>query len=468
MSLANTFRFSTKIRIVLACVNATISLATLLFSGEFSAVRNVVWVSFSIFIALLASRFENILFFGRTLFLGGIGYFPMLIKVLNGPTALFSGLERSTQGFQIVVVMYVATSLGLLGNEVGLALGSSRDPVVPAPDSEYEISLWRLTFILCIPIMIWASAETAKHGGESVFVAAYASDSSNELPLGNTIAIGIICLLAMWVATIKKRAPYDLPIFYSLAVYFVVYAMFLRGVRMDVLTPLLGLMVCFGLCRREAFPITIKYFLVSVGLYAIFEIWGVARQMLASTGVDLTLFTDVVIQNSTNSSDAIRFGTVSPIATTFSNMVWLIDSKTLPLAWGKSYWEFILRTPPEFMYPGRPIDYAWIFEKYDLLAAGGFFELAEAYMNLGLWGALIFPGIISYLLAKSFFYTLHRQTVFSYFLLFSFLGVFFRGTWYQTFAFYKAFTTIVILYFGFYFVHRAIRGGRSAFLRASS
>ena len=59
--------------------------------------------------------------------------------------------------------------------------------------------------------------------------------------------------------------------------------------------------------------------------------------------------------------DIVRFGTVSPISTTFANTVWLVDSKTIDLTLGKSYFEYILRTPPEFLYPNRPIDYSWIF-----------------------------------------------------------------------------------------------------------
>jgi hypothetical protein len=142
----------------------------------------------------------------------------------------------------------------------------------------------------------------------------------------------------------------------------------------------------------------------------------------------------------------VRFGTVSPIATTFSNTVWLVDNDVIGLTWGKSYLEWLLRIPPEIIFPNRPRDYAWMFSDYDLFAGGGFFELAEVYMNFGASGALVIPGIISFLLAKAYHNAKQRQTVLSYFLLFSFLAIFFRGTWYQTFAFFRAFLVCIILY----------------------
>jgi hypothetical protein len=161
----------------------------------------------------------------------------------------------------------------------------------------------------------------------------------------------------------------------------------------------------------------------------------------------------------------IAFGTVSPISTTFANTVWLVDNGKLELALGRSYWEFILRTPPEFLYPDRPKDYAWLFEEFGLLAGGGFFELGEAYMNFGLLGTLVAPGVLSFLMAKTFYNVIARQTVLSYFLLFTFLGVFLRGTWYQTFAFYRGFWTAIILYWAIVAAHQLMMGAATTHTR---
>jgi hypothetical protein len=145
-------------------------------------------------------------------------------------------------------------------------------------------------------------------------------------------------------------------------------------------------------------------------------------------------------------------GTISPIATTFSNTVWLIENNILSYSFGQSYWEWILRIPPEVLYPDRPVDYAWMFQEYGLLSGGGFFELAEVYMNFGLLGALVIPGIVSFLMAKSYYHAFYRQSMLSYFLLFSFLTIFLRGTWYQTFAFFRAFLVCMLLYVTYIFI----------------
>jgi len=433
-----------------------LAVLTLLLNLRFEPVCYIASLSFIIFLVLLWNKFDNILFLARTLFLGGIGYFPMVVKIVYGPDAFFSGLERTTQDFDIVLVMYVATSLALLGNEIGLYLGErGQKQTVPRHDTAYERSLWKTIFFCSIPIVLWASYEAAKSAGSSVLIAGYASEYQ-DLPMGNIIAIGIICLLAMWVMLQKYRFKYAWCIFISLASIFLGYSIFLRGQRQDVLTALLGITVCYALVKGKSYKITIKSFLTIVLMYIVFEMWGVARLVIATTGINLKHLFTIIIANATDASDAIKFGTVSPIATTFSNTVWLINSGNLDFAWGKSYWEFILRTPPEFLYPGRPTDYSWMFEDYGLLAGGGFFELAEAYMNLGLVGTLLIPATISFLLSKAFYNTLRKQTVFSYFLLFSFLGVFFRSTWYQTFGFYKAFCTVIVLYFIFWLVHEIL------------
>jgi hypothetical protein len=189
--------------------------------------------------------------------------------------------------------------------------------------------------------------------------------------------------------------------------------------------------------------------------YVFFEAWGVARSVL-SAGIPFSSIIELAFTQ-VNASDAVRLGTISPIATTFSNTVFMVDHGVIDYSFGKSYLEWFLRIPPEALYPDRPKDYALMFESYGFLAGGGFFELAEAYMNFGLFGALLVPGIVSFAMAKTYYYARVRQTSLSYFLLFAFLAVFLRGTWYQTFAFFRAFLVCVILYFVYAFIVQALR-----------
>lgn len=456
MKTSISIKISNKSCLHLAFFNACLSLVALLLEQEYAPIRLIALISFASFMILLWNKLDNILLLARTLFLGGIGYFPMLIKTMFGPTTFFSAYERSTQGFDIVILMYVATSLAIFGNEIGLNLGARHAGGVQKVENVEESSLWRTIFYVSIPVVLWASYESIVSLGPMVFLATYASETKNMV-LGNSVGLGIICLLAMFVAYLKCGRRYDLPIIIALTVFFLIYSLFLRGSRQDVLTALFGMLVCFSLAKRQTFAVTRKFVFFVLIVFILFELWGTARLLIATNKYSLKDVVDIVMTNSTNAADAIQFGTVSGIATTFSNMVWLIENERVELAWGRSYWEYILRSPPAFLYPDRPTDYAWIFQDYNLEAGGGFFEIGEAYMNLGLVGALLFPAIVSYLMARSFFNALKKQTAFSYFLLFSFLGVFFRGTWYQTFGFYKLFLTVMIFYPAVLIIHKVIR-----------
>src|SRR5688572_17947603 len=109
--------------VCLAGFNALVAIAAFLLELDFSWMRWIAAFSFAILGILIWEKRVNILFLARTVFLGGIGYFPMAVKAVAGPDILFSGYEVTTQGFEIVVIMYVATSIAILGNEIGLRLG---------------------------------------------------------------------------------------------------------------------------------------------------------------------------------------------------------------------------------------------------------------------------------------------------------------------------------------------------------
>ena len=442
-------------RIGISLLNCLIALLGMSVSENHAAVRLLACISFIIFGILLVSRLNNIYFLARTLFLGGIGYYPMLIKGLAGPDALFSLYEQSTQSLDIVIVMYVATSFALFANELGLFFGGHTSVGKNQSVISNKSELWRTIFYASIPIVVLVSYVTAKTA-PTIFDATYASQSTGQL-LGNTQNIGIICILAMFVALYKVKIRYGRAILIVLAILFVVWAMLLRGMRQDIVTPVFGLLVCYGLISAKGYRLSLKNVVVLFGFVVFIEFMGVVRAMVAD-GIPFHEMWKIFTETLFLKQDAYQFGTVSPIATTFANSVYLIDSNSMHLLFGKSFLEFIPRTPPEFMYPGRPVDYAWVFEMYGLSAGGGIFELAEAYLNFGLIGALIVPFIISYLMARAFYNAMCKQTALSYFLLFSFLGMFLRGTWYQIFAFYKSFLTAIILFMFFCAIHNIFMG----------
>ena len=107
-----------KLIILVAAINASLALITLCLDYDYQLIRPVAFTSLFLFVFLCWQELSNILFLARTFILGFIGYFPIIIKTLLGEEALFSGYERSTQSFDVVLLMYVGTSLALLGNSI--------------------------------------------------------------------------------------------------------------------------------------------------------------------------------------------------------------------------------------------------------------------------------------------------------------------------------------------------------------
>jgi hypothetical protein len=448
---------------LVAAINAGLAALTLGFDYDYQLIRPVMFVSLLCFAVLCWSERPNILFLARTFILGLIGYFPMIIKVIFGKDAFFSGYERSTQSFDIVVLMYVITSFALLSNQIGLSLAKKRSFIVsnidhlsvgqsPKKSKTVQISYWRVAALTGLMLTFFSSFIFIRGYGKIILSAAYVSAEQGGLglPFGSVNVLGAVGIFSLFVAGMKGYIKYWKILFFVACFIFIIYSQLLMGGRQDAMSTLFGLFILYGVYDRREIRLKPSYIPILIVTYIFFEAWGVARTALAA-GVPITA---IVTESFTSigATDAIQMGTISPIATTFSNTVWLIQNNIINYSFGQSYWEWILRIPPEALYPNRPMDYAWMFQEYDLLVGGGFFELAEVYMNIGFVGALIIPGIISFLIAKSYYYAFYRQSMLSYFMLFSFLSIFLRGTWYQTFAFFRAFLVCMLLYFIYLFI----------------
>lgn len=457
--------------ILIAVANSSLAVLTLGFNYDYQIIRVVAFVSFFLFAALCWLERSNILFLARTFILGFIGYFPMIIKATLGQEALFSGYEGSTQGFDIVVLMYVMTSFALLSNQIGLELAKQRsftdfysDPENHKDGEQKFINYWWFAGLIGAMLAVASSWMFVQGYGQTILTADYASaeQGGSGVAFGSAVVLGVVGIFSLFIAGMKGYLENWKVAFFIVCFMFIVYSQLLMGLRQDAMSTLFGILVLYGVVNKKEIGLKLSYVPVLIVAYIFIEAWGVARFSLAS-GVPIS---DIVTLTFTSigATDAIRMGTVSPIATTFSNTVWLIQNNIIDYSWGRTYWEWILRIPPEILFPDRPVDYAWMFQEYGLLTGGGFFELAEVYMNFGLLGALVLPGIVSFLMAKSYYYAFYRQSMLSYFLLFSFLAIFLRGTWYQTFAFFRAFLVCIL----FYFVAVLISSCHDAFVKSQT
>jgi hypothetical protein len=224
-------------------------------------------------------------------------------------------------------------------------------------------------------------------------------------------------------------------------IYFLFYGIYFRGGRLEFLSGLLVLYIGIPAAFGNLKIVKYYHYLALIFLAIFMEFWGYLRAIWTSADTE-TMLEGYIRMFETGVFFA---GTISGISSAFANVVDMIETNVINYKFGVPYLEYFLRTPPEFLYPDRPKDLSSIFEEYGYISIGGFFEISEAYLNFGLVGVFIIPLAISYLIAKMYKKAI-SGSLFFYIQLLAFLSVFMRGAWYQTFAYYKASITGLILY----------------------
>src|SRR2546423_3207304 len=365
--------------LLIASINAIIALCAWIEADVHPVVKTLGLVSFSLFLLICLLNTGNLLFLARTFTLGVIGYFPLLIKVMLGDDALFSGYEPTTQGFDIVVIMYVTTSFALLSNQIGLVLARPR--LVSSGAGERisnstlvtkrlwpRVGYWWIAGVSGVLLTVFSSYIFVRGYGRSILVAGYASEDQGGtgLPFGSVGVVGAIGIFSVFVAGMKGHVRNWKPILIAICLLFMVFSQLLMGLRQDTLSVALGLVILYGVTQRRDVVLKRKYLPWLIVGYVFLEVWGVARIGFAA-GIPLRDMVTMAFRD-IGAADAVRFGTVSPIATTFSNTVWLVQNGIINHSWGKSYLEWVLRIPPEIVFPNRPRDYALMFGENALSA----------------------------------------------------------------------------------------------------
>jgi hypothetical protein len=396
---------------------------------------------FALFVAVIHLRW-NLVFQLRIILLVSIGYYVGLIKVID-PNAFYSPIGFDAQTFEVSARMFALTSIAMLGALLGLKLFNLQK----FKKNGYCPLAYRYTPIHSIPLIyvigvLFVGYLSARSYGDSVFVSGYASGSGEGQLLGNLQAIGVVFLVMCFISLPQWGFKF-MTLKLALVFYLLGWGILIRGGRIEVVAGILALLVAVPCARGEVFQLRKLHFFAMILFAAFLEAWGSLRSTLS----DLGNTSDTVIEGYKNLLDAgiYHAGTVSGIATTFSNIVHMIDNNVIDFYYGLSYLEYIPRTPPAFIYPDRPADLAWMFQDYGYDAMGGFFELGEAYLNFGLIGCFIIPLIVSAFIAKTYKEAL-RGRAFWFFIFVALLAVYFRGAWYQTFAFYKTIFTGVTIY----------------------
>lgn len=441
---------------ILIFFNALISLIFIVFNGH--VFGTYFFFSLVIFVIILIKNSDNVIFFIRTIFLGMIGFIALGAKLYN-QDAWFGYHMQDSQTFEIASLMFLLSNIALFSSEIGFLFGAKIKQRQHA-SIHFENRLFFVAIFSLLLIVVFLI--TMSHGSLVIAGGSYASgEETVSMPVSNLNVISNILFYTLILLYFKFKDLYQVDTkryFYSIifiALYLFLFAEFLRGVRMDALNGIFGAIILYLVYTNKGLKITPIIFLVGIVLFVTMQIMGLIRS--APNFLSFDEIIDILILGFTqllvNSDSGIMFyqGTVNDIATTFSGTIMMLKENMIDYYYGGSYFDYILRTPPSILYPDRPQDLAWIFANHGLTSGGGYFELAEAYLNFGVLGAFIVPFIISFLLSSSFkMFVLNKYSIFHSILLFSLLSGFMRGVLYQTFTFYKAVVTGFIIYFIFY------------------
>jgi hypothetical protein len=132
-----------------------------------------------------------------------------------------------------------------------------------------------------------------------------------------------------------------------------------------------------------------------------------------------------------------------------------------PFLLGSNYFDFLLRTPPGFLGLARPEALAWQMDVAGYrMAQGGIFEVAEAYWSFWYFGAFFVPLIITWSITWFLKQGLVRQRNWFFFSC-GYCALMLmspRGIWYQTFAYWRVFTVLIVMYLAIFFLRGKNKG----------
>lgn len=440
--------------VLLLCMNAIISLYNLNYY-LYGVSEFFYYFSIFTFIFILNKNLKNMLFFIRTFFLGIVGYLAYTVKFVD-ETAFFSFHMQETQSVEIATLMLIFTNIALVGSEVGLYLGLK---VKIKTNDKLIIEDKKVYYVVFLLLFIVATVLSIKQ--PLIFFAQYATETV-KLPIQNFNTIGNILLFSTVLYYFKfknlyKQNPSKLILFF-VVVYLLLYAELFRGARMDFLNATIGLIILYYFYTYNTLKINFKIALYGILGFILLQIIGLIRSVIATFGFSGAINAVIrywdKIGESSSSGVLFNQGTINNIAATFSGTIYMIQNHIINFLYGSSYFDYILRIPPQFLYPDRPKSLAMIFGEYNFSSGGGFFELAEAYLNFGVFGVFIIPLFISFIISFSYkLFTINKFSLFHSILLFSIISVFMRGSLYQTFTFFKAIITGYILYLIIYLIY---------------
>jgi hypothetical protein len=434
--------------------------------ASFETHRAIAFFSFFALLLTLPLEQWSPMYVLRFFLLAGSGFIPSALLFFVAEGSMVMNYAIPLQSRPMAGYVLLLAVLALAGNAMGWRMGTAffqrhalRVPLIDDAFSEERKSFYSVCF--CIFAFISATLLSLSLG-PFVWEASYSQQSSAQL--FGMQAYNLLCTLSLLVllainVTDRFRSLKSVLTLASISLYALFFSMLFRGMRAEVVGTVFGSFVMLCAFYRKKVSGLIVVGALSGGMLFVY-LWGTYRATAAS-GFGLSDAFSFMTQRAVSYDDFGNYiyqtGTFGDISATLYNAVALVQSQAVELLHGKSYWDFIPRTLPVFLYPDRPRDLSFVFYEMDRPYGGGIFELAEAYLNFGSVGCFIVPLAISLVLGGLYQMAWLKPTLLRLVICAVFAGSIFRGTLYQSFVFYRAVTVVAVFILGVEIFYRLLR-----------
>lgn len=343
--------------------------------------------------------------------------------------------------------------LAASGSTIGWFLGFYKKKYNNLNQYAYPRNFWVLIKWISIIVIIFIVAIFVYRSGGIVSsqkaYAAGGNDTGIEFGAFNVILFFFSALFIF--SSIVLR---DLKLKIFIFIVFSFFTPVLTGSRADFLIQ--GSLLCFIIASMMTSnnvydknpPFLLIFFGVAL-LYFMSKFIGVWRGIGDVESAMQAVFGAFSFFSDRSSGVVLSLSTANQMAGTFYAVFAKTNILNGDFLLGQSYADFILRTPPGFLGLPRPQDLSWeMVVGNQRMAQGGIYEVAEAYWNFWYFGAFFIPLTISrfmsYLLYKSLVSVRYWILFGSWFVAFSLMAP--RAVWYQTFAYWRVSTVVVVFF----------------------
>lgn len=388
----------------------------------------------------------------RYLFIVSPGFLQGLVWFFSDGNVRVAFLANDYITEEIVRQVVLMSTIGGVSAMIGFVVRPIRFKIL-VPSISITRRHTQIIFILFLAFAFWH----AKNLGSSMLTSgAYGGDTeeSTKSPIGTInvfyfLFFSIFFIYRLFHQKINRLTKYS---YYIIALIIILYVA-LRGVRQDSLGFILAVITILyssgiDFKKKTQYRIVFSLFCFSwLGsiltgiLRSEFSLAYLVQILSDPLSLFFFLKDEYLVVNLDTASMTI--GTLNVIPYKIKEGGFLL---------GKTFFDWLPRTFPEFIYPNRPEDPSYLMQyQGEWFGWGGIHEIAEEFWNFGYLGVIVLPFLFSYLihsLGKSFI----QSSSFFTAIPIVWLIMMPRWSWYQIFALYKSTIVMVIVIYILYFI----------------